>query len=160
MNKLDVEVLIFTIIIAVAVGAFFCLAVLKIDNHVNPVVVPTPIPPVTTPVVATPTPTPVVQEVNTTPTLYKVWVDTDWGFYMVRGKNVTDNLNLTINVGDTIRFINYDSYDWPVLVYGMEENPAKLRYNFESVSYTFNQSDEYAFKTESKRNRVLRVTVK
>lgn len=123
------------------------------ENNSMPAIIPTP-----TAVIVLPTPisTPVVEN-----KIIKVDVDSDWGFYRVRGdNNITDKLNLTLNVGDTIRFINDDSYDWPVFIYGISENPIKLRYNYESTSYTFDQREYYAFKTDSKRNRILRVIVK
>ncbi len=88
-------------------------------------------------------------------------VDSEWGFYRVRGdNNLSDKLNITLNIGDTIKFVNDDSYDWPVLIYGINESPVKLRYNYASVTYTFNQSGNYIFQTQSKKDDMLKVVVK
>ncbi len=88
-------------------------------------------------------------------------VDSEWGFYRVRGdNNLSDKLNMTLNIGDTIKFINDDSYDWSVLIHGINETPVKLRYNYASVTYKFNQSGSYTFQTQSKRDSVLSVIVK
>ncbi len=112
---------------------------------VSPTQSPTPV------LTATPTP-------NLEPIMYRVWVDSDFGFYMIRaikgntsydlpaGFNI---LNFTIRIGDTVRWINDDSYDFPLTIVSNEGlwtgRAGLLRYQTERLDYTFNMTGTYTF---------------
>jgi hypothetical protein len=117
---------------------------------VKPTVVPTIPSPTPTP---TPAPTP-----KLFPITYKVWIDSDRGFYIVRAVNGTtyvalpsgfDRLNFTINSGDKVRWINDDSYDFPLTLISNEGlwtgRTGLMRYNNTFFEYTFNKTGTYTF---------------
>ncbi len=138
---------------------------------VNPQVgtpAPTPTPTVTKTMLPTvfPTlsPTPALT-VSPTPSLepimYRVWVDSDYGFYRVRairGNSSYDlpagfnTLNFTIRAGDSVRWINDDSYDFPLTVVSNEGlwsgRTGLMRYQTERFDYTFNKTGTYTFSIE------------
>ncbi len=113
------------------------------------------------PTVVAYTPTPVSTTAPTTkvfPITYKVWIDSDYGFREVRAVNGTtnvplpsnfDDLNVTINTGDKVIWINDDSYDFPLTVVSNEglftNQTGRLRYRETRVEYTFNRSGSYTF---------------
>jgi len=90
--------------------------------------------------------------------MYRVWVDSDYGFYMIRairgnssydlpaGFNI---LNFTIHAGDSVRWINDDSYDFPLTVVSNEGlwsgRTGLMRYQTERFDYTFNRTGTYTF---------------
>lgn len=140
-------------------GVIFFLGCLQ-----PPVVTPTPTPtiietPQVTPAAPTPTPTPtptITPEVE--PVMYRIWMDSDFGFYRVRalkgnasyrlpsGFNI---LNFTVKVGDSVRWINDDSYDFPMTVASNEGlwtgRTGLTRYQTERFEYTFNTTGTYTF---------------
>lgn len=86
------------------------------------------------------------------PITYRTDVDQDYGFYRVRDITAHrpapyDNNTLTINVGDTIMWMNDATPDWPLTIVseqGLWNNTiARLRWNYQKFSYTFNESGEY-----------------
>ncbi len=114
----------------------------------------TPILTISTP---TATPAPVPSEPGL-PVRYRVWIDSDLGFYMVRAirGNITLDLppgfqilNFSIRVGDKIRWINDDSYDFPLTLVSNEGlwtgRTGLMRYQGERVEYTFNKTGTYTF---------------
>lgn len=125
------------------------------------------VPPATTPtatetpqvtVAPSPTPTPALLPAAMEPVMYRIWIDSDYGFYRVRatrddstielspGFNI---LNFTINVGDSVRWINDDSYDFPVTVISNEglwsNRTGLLRYQTDRFDYRFNERGTYTF---------------
>lgn len=121
-----------------------------VTETVKPTVVPTTPAPIPTP---TPVPTP-----KLFPIAYKVWIDSDRGFYLVRALNGTmyiqlpsdfSRLNFTIYVGDKVKWINDDSYDFPLTLISNEGlwagRTGLLRYNNTFFEYTFNKTGSYTF---------------
>jgi len=136
-------------------GVIFFLGCLQ-----PPVVTPTPTPtiietPQATPTTPAPTPTPTVTPA-VEPVMYRIWMDSDFGFYRVRaikgnasyrlppGFNI---LNFTINAGDSVRWINDDSYDFPLTVVSNEGlwtgRIGLTRYQTERFEYLFNRTGTY-----------------
>ena len=92
------------------------------------------------------------------PVMYRVWVDSDYGFYRIRaiqgnssydlpaGFNI---LNFTIHAGDSVRWINDDSYDFPLTIVSNEGlwsgRTGLMRYQTERFDYTFNMTGTYTF---------------
>jgi plastocyanin len=91
-------------------------------------------------------------------------VDLDYGFYEVIGigtnpANDTSNestyfpvvnytsKNLTINVGDTVVWINYDAKNWPITIMSKKglwsENDSYLKYSYRKFNYTFAEPGTY-----------------
>ncbi|MCZ7399950.1 MAG: hypothetical protein O8C62_09820 [Candidatus Methanoperedens sp.] len=92
------------------------------------------------------------------PIMYRVWVDSDFGFYRaraIRGNSSYDlplgfdKLNFTIHAGDSVRWINDDSYDFPLTVVSNEGlwsgRTGLMRYQTERFDYTFNRTGTYTF---------------
>lgn len=90
--------------------------------------------------------------------MYRVWVDSDFGFYRIRALRGNssydlppdfDILNFTIRVGDSVRWINDDSYDFPLTVVSNEGlwtgRTGLMRYQTEEFQYTFNRTGTYTF---------------
>jgi len=90
--------------------------------------------------------------------LYKVDVDTDYGFYQVRNlDNLTEkisyiNKTLEIYIGDTIEWINYADPDEKFTIDCFEIVDKNtfggifyhtLRWNYQKYSHTFNKSGTY-----------------
>jgi hypothetical protein len=95
---------------------------------------------------------------------YKTSVDLDYGFYQVIGLgikpagdtmpettyftdvNYTDN-NLTICVGDTVVWTNYDPKNWPITIISQQrlwnEKDSYLKYSFRNFNYTFTEPGIY-----------------
>lgn len=113
------------------------------------------------PTVPTQSPTPVLTASpapSPEPVMYRVWVDSDYGFYRARairgnssyglpaGFNI---LNFTIRAGDSVRWINDDSYDFPLTVVSNEGfwsgRTGLMRYQTERFDYTFNRTGTYTF---------------
>ncbi|MGB8217515.1 MAG: hypothetical protein WCE94_09460 [Candidatus Methanoperedens sp.] len=92
------------------------------------------------------------------PVMYRIWVDSDYGFYRIRaiqgnssydlpaGFNI---LNFTIRTGDSVRWINDDSYDFPLTVVSNDGlwsgRTGLMRYQTERFDYTFNMTGTYTF---------------
>lgn len=129
-----------------------------------PVVTPTPTPTIVeTPQVTTAAPTPAPTLTPTVipavePVMYRVWMDSDFGFYRVRAikgnasyrlPSDFDALNFTINAGDSVRWINDDSYDFPMTVASNEGlwtgRTGLTRYQTERFEYRFNKTGTYTF---------------
>ncbi|MCZ7392189.1 MAG: hypothetical protein O8C56_02515 [Candidatus Methanoperedens sp.] len=90
--------------------------------------------------------------------MYRIWVDSDFGFYIaraIRGNSSYDLapsfdiLNFTIRVGDSVRWINDDSYDYPLTIVSNEGlwsgRTGLMRYQTERFDYTFNRTGTYTF---------------
>jgi plastocyanin len=95
---------------------------------------------------------------------YKSSVDLDYGFFQVIGigtkpandtmpesayftdVNYTNN-NLTINVGDTVVWTNYDPKNWPVTIMSQQgmwnEKDSYLKYSLRKFNYTFTEPGIY-----------------
>lgn len=128
----------------------------------QPPVTPTPTPTIT-PTVAptpapTPSPTPMITPMPGMPVKYIVWMDSDFGFYRIRAvqgnSSITlppdfDILNFTINVGDKVKWMNDDSYDFPLTIVSNEGlwtgRTGLTRYQGERFEYTFNKTGTYTF---------------
>ncbi len=128
----------------------------------EPVGTPTPTPtatetptPVPTTFIPTPTPAPTP---SLGPVKYRVWLDSDLGFYRVRAIRGNSSLNLppdfnilnfTINAGDSVRWMNDDSYDFPLTIVSNEElwtgRTGLMRWQGERFEYTFNMTGTYTF---------------
>jgi len=95
---------------------------------------------------------------------YKSYVDYDYGFYKVIGtdqKPATDteparvnftavnytNKTLTVNVGDTVVWINYDPKDWPITIVSEQglwkHDEAYLKYSYRKFNHTFVEPGTY-----------------
>jgi len=131
----------------------------------------TPTPTATPTATATPEPTVVVTTPQPTqvpvttskpyPISYRVWVDTDYGFRIVRALNGSesyilpsnfDRFNFTINVGDKVRWINDDRYGYKMTIVsaeGLWENQT-MRYNNSFFDHTFNESGNYTVYIQEK----------
>lgn len=91
-------------------------------------------------------------ESNITNITYTSDVDQDYGFYRVidittkKPAPYTNN-RLTINVGDTVVWINDATPDEPLTIISKEglwgNRTAYLRWNYQKFSYLFNQSGTY-----------------
>jgi hypothetical protein len=106
-----------------------------------------------------PTSTPVpVSTPSLEPIMYRIWVDSDYGFYTVRALRDNssydlppgfDILNFTIRMGDSVRWINDDSYDYPLTIVSNEGlwsgRTGLMRYQTERFDYTFNRTGTYTF---------------
>jgi len=89
---------------------------------------------------------------NTTSVTYHSDVDQDYGFhrvidYTTHKPSPYVNNTLTINVGDTVVWINDATPDEPLTILNKEElwenRSAYLRWNYQRFSYTFNESGTY-----------------
>ena len=151
-------------IVLVILSLFFlgCVGKTTVETPVptaTPTVTETP-PPTIVPTVQSPTPT--LAPVTYFPVKYIVWIDSDYGFYRIR--EVRENntsvqlppnfnvLNLTINVGDHIKWMNDDGYDFPLTLVSKEGlwtgRAGLMRYQGERVEYTFNKTGTYTFSIE------------
>jgi hypothetical protein len=105
----------------------------------------------TSPLTTSPTP-------SSEPIMYRVWVDSDYGFFQVRAIMGNDSynlpagfniLNFTIHTGESVRWINDDSYDFPITVVSNEGlwsgRTGLMRYQTETFDYTFNMTGTYTF---------------
>jgi plastocyanin len=109
---------------------------------------------------------------------YKSFVDLDYGFYKVIGTCVESangteptstcftkvnytNKNLTINVGDTVMWINYDLKDWPITVVSDKGlwggNDSYLKWSYRKFNYTFTEPGTYG--VHIRENTKLRQTI-
>ncbi len=156
--------------VAMKINKLILLVIVIISSFflgcVNPPVgTPTPTPTATATtqptVFPTQSPTPTLT-VSPTPSLepimYRVWVDSDYGFYQVRAIQGNssydlpagfDILNFTIHAGDSVRWINDDSYDFPLTIVSNDGlwsgRTGLLRYQTEEFDYTFNMTGTYTF---------------
>lgn len=89
---------------------------------------------------------------NATSITYNSDVDQDYGFYRVidyttHKPALYANNTLTINVGDTVVWINDATPDVPLTIINKEglwgNRSAYLRWNYQRFSYTFNESGTY-----------------
>lgn len=89
---------------------------------------------------------------NTISVTYHSDVDQDYGFhrvidYTTHKPSPYVNNTLTINVGDTVVWINDATPDEPLTIMSKEglwgNKSAYLRWNYQRFSYTFNQSGTY-----------------
>ncbi len=108
------------------------------------------------------------------PVKYIVWIDSDYGFYRVRAVSGNtsirllsnfDMLNFTINTGDKIRWINDDSYDYPLTIVSNEglwtNRTGYMRWQGDRFEYTFNETGNYTFSIkEYKRIKHQKIVVK
>lgn len=87
-----------------------------------------------------------------------MWIDSDFGFYRVRAvqgnMSLTlspdlDILNFTIKAGDRVKWINDDSYDFPLTIASNEGlwtgRTGLMRYQGERFEYEFNRTGIYTF---------------
>lgn len=88
---------------------------------------------------------------------YRSYVDQDYGFYKVSILDLNRSMSyqnisyedktLTIDVGDTIEWINYATPDWPITIISQqklwEDRDAYLRWNYQKFNYTFNKPGIY-----------------
>ncbi len=93
---------------------------------------------------------------------YKSYVDLDYGFYKVIGIDEPANgtgasiyisgvnytrKKLTINVGDTVLWINYDSKDWPITIMSQQglwsEKDSYLKFSYRKFNHTFTKPGTY-----------------
>ncbi len=108
-----------------------------------------------------PVPTPLLTPVTAPPATYIVWIDSDFGFYRMRAVKGNNSvqlpanfnvLNFSIYVGDTVRWMNDDSYDFPLTLVSKEGlwtgRAGLMRYQGERVTYTFNKTGTYTFSIE------------
>ncbi len=100
---------------------------------------------------------------------YKSSVDYDYGFYKVIGieeKPITykgslsinyttvnyTNKNLTINVGDTVVWTNYDQKDWSLTIISEQglwsETNSRLKYSYQRFNHTFTKPGIYTVYTK------------
>lgn len=147
--------------VAVVVAILFSVTLGCVQEPVGtptPTVSPTPIEtPLPTPTIPPFTPTPSVTPALV-PVNYIVWIDSDFGFYKIRAvkENTSielppdfDILNFTINVGDKVRWMNDDSYDFPLTLVSNEGlwtgRTGLMRWQGERFEYTFNETGIYTF---------------
>ncbi len=144
-------------VVIVIISLFFLGCV----NPPAPTPTATPTATGTMPPTVFPTPTPVLTASPTPslePIMYRIWVDSDYGFYRlraIRGNSSYDLqagfniLNFTIHAGDSVRWINDDSYDFPLTVVSNEGlwsgSTGRMRYQTEVFDYTFNRTGTYTF---------------
>lgn len=143
----------------------------------QPVIEPsaTPTPSQTTfEVTPAPVQTPEYTYYPVSPVRYRSWIDGDYGFYKLRAiKDNTsyllpldlDTRNFTINVGDTVRWINDDMYDYSMTLVSNESlwtgSTAYLRYQGQLFEYTFSKPGVYTFHVkEFPKIAPQRITVK
>jgi len=102
---------------------------------------------------------------------YRSYVDFDYGFYNVVGTGVNPandtanestyfaNVNytdkkLTINVGDTLLWINYDPQNWPLTIMSKQGlwngNASYLRQMYKMFNYTFTEPGTYVVYVKEK----------
>ena len=103
-------------------------------------------------------------DTTTPPKEVKVYVDSDMGFYKIRGVGSENFPNITINVNDTVTWINDDSWDMPVYIHSQEMlwsvHEERLLYNYRHLSYTFNTSGIYTIMVkDARRNAAMMVNV-
>ncbi|KCZ73566.1 hypothetical protein ANME2D_00637 [Candidatus Methanoperedens nitroreducens] len=146
------------IIFIITLSAFFLGCVESPDG--TPTATPSPtatIEPTITPTY-TPTPAPTPEPVPEAAVTYIVWIDSDRGFYKARAIEDTtylelpadfNILNFTINVGDKVRWVNDDIYDFPVTVASNEDlwtnRTGYLRWREDKFEYIFNNTGIYTF---------------
>lgn len=105
-----------------------------------------------------PVPTPLLTPVTASPARYIVWIDSDFGFYRMRAVKGNTSvqlpanfniLNFSIYIGDKVRWMNDDSYDFPLTLVSNEGlwtgRAGLMRYQGERIEYTFNKTGTYTF---------------
>ena len=115
--------------------------------------------PTVTPTIFPPQPTPTFEP--GLPTTYRVWVDSDYGFYRIRAIRGNYSLelppdfnvlNFNITLGDTVRWINDDSYDFPLTIVSDQGlftgRTGLMRWQGDRFEYTFNKTGTYTFSIE------------
>ncbi len=132
---------------------------------------PTPIPTVTgtsLPTANPTTPTPTQTPAPRIPSVYRVFVDQDYGFKRVVEVNHTpfvyENLTLNITIGDTVIWVNDATPDEEMTMVS-EQNlwgntSARLRWNYQFFNYTFTQPGIYGiYVREEPRVRHQKIVV-
>lgn len=148
------------LIVLLIVSSFFLGCVETPSGTPIPTMKPTetivPTIPATVPATLIPTPAP-SPEISL-PVKYRVWIDSDLGFYRLRAIKGNSSfrlpsdfniLNFSIKVGDTVRWMNDDSYDFPMTITSDEGlwtgRTGLMRYQGERFEYTFNRTGTYSF---------------
>jgi len=137
-----------TIILVIISSVFLGCVKAPMEATPTPTATETPSPTVipTTPT-QTQTPAPRI------PSVYKVFVDQDYGFKRVVEVNYTpfvyENLTLNITIGDTVIWVNDATPDEELTIVS-EQNlwsntSARLRWNYQFFNYTFTQPGIYSF---------------
>ncbi|MFZ3166387.1 MAG: hypothetical protein WA130_02145 [Candidatus Methanoperedens sp.] len=110
---------------------------------------------------------PIIVPTETVPPInYKVWVDSQYGFYKTRGPNVDNYTHLYVNINDTVTWINDDGWDNVVYIDSQEKlwsgsYAGRLLYNGRQWSYIFNRSGIYNVTVrEAKRDNKMIIGVK
>ncbi|VVB96352.1 Uncharacterised protein [uncultured archaeon] len=114
--------------------------------------------PTTVPATLMPTPAPSPSPEISLPVKYRVWIDSDLGFYRVRAIRGNSSfelpsdfniLNFSIKAMDMVRWMNDDSYDFPMTITSDEGlwtgRTGLMRYQGERFEYTFNRTGTYSF---------------
>ncbi len=140
----------------------------------TPVPTPTATPAPTVVPTYTSIPTPTLAPTPKIPVTYKVWIDSFYGFRLVRATNGTayinlpsnfDRFNLTINTGDSVIWINDNdpNTDFPLTLVsneGLWENKTGyLRYSYAQFEYTFNKTGTYTVYVKEYRKNQQKITV-
>ena len=114
------------------------------------------------------TPTPTQTPPPRIPSVYKVFVDQDYGFKRVVEVNYTpivyENLTLNIRVGDTVIWINDATPDEQMTIVSEQDlwsnTSSRLRWNYQSFNYTFTQPGIYGvYVREERRVRPQKIVV-
>ena len=111
---------------------------------------------------------------NELPTTYIQWIDGIQGFTRIRAfKDSTyiplppelDILNFSIKVGDSVRWVHEDTYNFPLTVVSNDglwaNRTAYLRWQSSRFEYLFNQSGTYSFSIKGYqriRNQTITIT--
>lgn len=151
MKNINFIVIILIIILSIFSGCAGKMPAPTATPTATPMLLPTVVP-------TTPAPTPVPTPAIGVPINYRVWIDSDYGFYKVRAIQGNSSLNLpqdydvlnfTINVGDSVRWMNDDSYDFPLTIVSNEGlwtgRTGLMRWQGERFEYTFNKTGTYTF---------------
>jgi len=150
---------IFPIILIILVSILMGCTEKTPSGTLVPTVAPTPDKTVLPTAVATTTPTPTpVTTPFFEPINYRVSVESGYGFYKVRAIKgnssydlpfAFDVRNFSINVGDSVRWINEDNFNFRLTIVSNESlwtgETGRLRWPGDRFEYTFNESGTYRF---------------
>ncbi len=138
-------------IILIILSSFFLGCVEKPVGTPTPTITPTATETAMPTVTPTPSPTPTPTPVRVL-MVYKSFVDDTYGFYQVLAVNSTmpapydiNNKTLTIHAGDEVIWVSDTDYTITITSeQGLwNDTSSKLRWNYQSFSYTFNQTGTY-----------------